>query len=115
VKVVVGEAVKSLPNLPATSPSDLFDLAFIDADKINNLNYFRESERLVRPGGVIIVDNVVRHGRVADPDIKDGDDDNVDGVRKLLKYIAESKTVEATTIATVGNKGFDGFLYAYKL
>lgn len=114
MKVIVGEGVKTLPTLPSSSPSDLFDLAFIDADKPNNVNYFREAERLVKSGGVIIVDNVVRHGRVADPTINDGDDGNVDGVRKLLKHIKESDSVEATTIATVGNKGFDGFLYALK-
>lgn len=112
VKVIVGQATESLATLDSAQP---FDLVFIDADKQNNVNYFKEAERLVRPGGVVIVDNVVRHGRVADPNIKDGEDENVDGVRTLLKYVKDSKRVEATTLATVGTKGYDGFLYAIKL
>ncbi|KAG8801336.1 hypothetical protein FRC16_000706 [Serendipita sp. 398] len=108
VKIVVGPAVDTLPNLPSSEP---FDLAFIDADKENNLNYFKEAERLIRPGGVIIVDNVVRRGRTADPDVID---QSVEGVRALLKYIKADAKVEATTIATVGMKGYDGFLYALK-
>ncbi|KAG8835195.1 hypothetical protein FRB91_001235 [Serendipita sp. 411] len=108
VKIVVGPAVDTLPNLPSSEP---FDLAFIDADKENNLNYFKQAERLIRPGGVIIVDNVVRRGRTADPDVID---QSVEGVRALLKYIKADAKVEATTIATVGMKGYDGFLYALK-
>ena len=87
-------------------------MAFIDADKANNANYFREAERLLRPGGVILVDNVVRRGRVADPSVTD---EAVEGTRELLHYIKGNKGVEATTIATVGSKGWDGFLYAVKL
>ena len=101
--------MKSLSELPSEEP---FDLAFIDADKPNNTNYFKEAERLVKPGGVIIVDNVVRHGRVADLSIKD--DKDVEGVRELLRYIQGNDAVEATTIATVGRKGYDGFLYAVR-
>ena len=106
---MLGPGVKSLSELPSEEP---FDLAFIDADKPNNTNYFKEAERLVKPGGVIIVDNVVRHGRVADLSI--GDDENVEGVRDLLRYIQGNDAVEATTIATVGSKGYDGFLYAVR-
>ncbi|KAG8823230.1 hypothetical protein FRC17_009383 [Serendipita sp. 399] len=108
VKIVVGSAVETLSDLPS---NELFDLAFIDADKENNVNYFKQAERLVRPGGVIIVDNVVRRGRVADPEVVDS---SVEGVRALLKYIKANAKVEATTIATVGTKGYDGFLYAVK-
>jgi len=109
VTIVLGPGVKSLSELPSEEP---FDLAFIDADKPNNTNYFKEAERLVRPGGVIIVDNVVRRGRVADLAIQN--DASIEGVRELLRYIQGSDTVEATTIATVGSKGYDGFLYALR-
>ena len=107
--MILGPAVKSLSELPS---EEQFDLAFIDADKPNNINYFKEAERLVRPGGVIIVDNVVRRGRVADEEIQD--DSSINGVRQLLRYVQASTLVEATTIATVGTKGYDGFLYAVK-
>lgn len=61
---------------------------------------------------VQIVDNVGRKGLVGDPSYTD---DSVEGVRNLLKYIKGDPEVEATTIATVGEKGYDGFLYAILL
>lgn len=59
-----------------------------------------------------MVDNVVRNARVADESIKDEDVADVRGVRDLLRYVQQDSTVEATTIATVGDKGYDGFMYA---
>ena len=56
-----------------------------------------------------IVDNVIRYGQVGDPDYSD---ENVEGIRTLLRTLKEDKDVEATTISTVGGKGFDGFLFA---
>lgn len=109
VKIIVDQATHALANLDG-----LFDLVFIDADKPNNTAYFREAERLTKCGGVIIVDNVVRHGIIADPEVKDGDDASCDGVRELLKYVRDSKRVDATTIASVDSKGFDGFMFAVK-
>jgi len=108
ISVIVGSAAESLAQLHPESP---FDLVFVDADKPSNLIYFTEAKRLVRPGGVIIVDNVVRYGRVADPEYSD---DNVEGVRKLLHALKDDKDVEATTIGTVGEKGYDGFIYAIR-
>ncbi|EGO01198.1 hypothetical protein SERLA73DRAFT_179311 [Serpula lacrymans var. lacrymans S7.3] len=109
VKLIVGNAPETIKEL---GPAESFDLAFIDADKQNNFTYFQESKRLVKKGGVIIVDNVVRYGRVADPTYLD---DRVEGVRTLLKGIKDDTEVDATTIGTVGEKGYDGFLYAIKL
>ncbi|TFK31540.1 O-methyltransferase family 3 protein [Crucibulum laeve] len=108
VEVMVGSASESLAKIQADPP---FDLIFIDADKPSNIIYFREAKRLVKKGGVIIVDNVVRYGHVADPEYSD---DNIEGVRKLLQALKDDKEVEATTIGTVGEKGYDGFLYALK-
>ena len=59
-----------------------------------------------------IVDNVVREGVVADPANTEPESD---GVRKLLKHLKDDKDIDATTIATVGEKGFDGFLFALVL
>ncbi|KAG8924022.1 hypothetical protein FRC01_012024 [Tulasnella sp. 417] len=109
VDVVVGPAIESLPKIGGDGT---FDLAFIDADKESNLEYFKQAKRLVRTKGVIIVDNVVRNGKVADPEEKDS---RVEGVRRLLEHIKGDNEVEGTTIATVGEKGYDGFLYAVKL
>jgi len=83
-----------------------FDLVFIDADKQGTPEYFELSLQLVRPGGLIVVDNVVRDGALADPDT---DDPRALGMRRFHELAAEQPRVEATTIQTVGSKGYDGF------
>jgi len=106
VDVRLGPALESLPHV--TGP---FDLVFIDADKPGNADYFTWAVRLARPGGVIIVDNVVRDGDVIDEAHPDPD---VQGVRRLNAVIANEPGVTATTIQTVGTKGYDGFTVAIK-
>ncbi|KAJ6545459.1 O-methyltransferase family 3 protein [Mycena capillaripes] len=108
VKIIVGLGHESMLQMHPDIP---FDLVFIDADKPGNVNYFTEAKRLVRKGGVIIVDNVVRYGRVADPEYTDA---NVEGVRALLRALKGDTDVEATTIGMVGDKGYDGFMYAIR-
>ncbi|KAH9946182.1 S-adenosyl-L-methionine-dependent methyltransferase [Epithele typhae] len=112
VKIVRGPAVDSLAALPSEPK---FDLAFVDADKRSNLAYLLEAERLVRPGGVIIIDNVVRYGRVSNPADPEHDGIDSQGVRRMLEHLKTDKNVDATTIATVGEKGWDGFCYAIRL
>ncbi len=104
VDVRVGPALDTLPTLEGP-----FDLVFIDADKPNNPGYFRHALRLTRPGSVIIVDNVVRGGRVADAA---STDPAVVGTRALADLLAAEPTVDATMIQTVGAKGYDGFAFA---
>jgi len=108
VTIVIGPAAESITKL---SPEVPYDLAFIDADKPNNPIYFFEAKRLVRKGGVIIVDNVVRSGHVSMPECTD---EKIEGVRRLLEAIEGDEEIDATTIATVGDKGYDGFIYAIK-
>jgi len=85
-EVRVGPALAALPGLVEEFGEGSFDLSFIDADKRNNPAYFRWALRLTRPGGAIVVDNVVRQGRVADT---------------------------AAALQTVGSKGYDGFAIAF--
>jgi predicted O-methyltransferase YrrM len=106
VEIRVGLALKTLPMLKSEGP---FDMVFIDADKENNAGYFQWALRLSRPGGVIIVDNVVREGKVADPA---NTDENVLGARRVVDLIAAEPRVSATAIQTVGGKSYDGFLLA---
>ena len=103
VTVRVGPAIETLPTL-----SGPFDLAFIDADKESNADYFDHAVRLSRPGGVIIVDNVVREGRVTDP----AGNAQVKGVRRMMDALSRDTRVSATAVQTVGVKGHDGFLMA---
>ena len=103
-RVIVGPALETLPTLEGP-----FDLAFIDADKPSNADYFAHALRLLRPGSVIIVDNVIRKGAVID---EGSDDPAVVGVRRLNALIASEPRVDATAIQTVGSKGYDGFAMA---
>lgn len=103
VEIIVGPAISRLPDLQGP-----FDLAFIDADKESNADYFDHAVRLSRPGGVIVVDNVVRNGAVIDP----GGNAMVQGVRRMMDAAHLDKRVTATAVQTVGAKGYDGFLMA---
>jgi predicted O-methyltransferase YrrM len=108
VEVRVGPALDSLPKLAAEGAGP-FDLVFIDADKANIPEYFEWGLKLGRPGGAIVVDNVIRNGAVLDPS---GRDDRVAGVRRLNDLLASRPDLNATTIQTVGGKGYDGFTLA---
>lgn len=108
VDIRVGKALDSLPVLEAERP-DPFDLVFIDADKVNNANYVRWALRLTRPGSVIIVDNVVRRGGIADAN---SPDEAVRASREVLELLAAEPRLDATALQTVGSKGWDGFAYA---
>lgn len=98
-ELIVGDAHETLPTL--TGP---FDLIFIDADKRSNPAYLEHSLRLSRPGTLIVADNVVREGALADPR-----DESARGVREFLERVAADPRLEATAIQTVGSKGWDGF------
>ena len=108
VDVRVGEAIDTLPLL-AQERIGPFDFIFIDADKPSNPQYLEWSLKLSRPGTVIIGDNVVRNGAVADATNTDG---NVIGVRRFFDLMAENPRLSATAIQTVGSKGYDGFSLA---
>jgi predicted O-methyltransferase YrrM len=108
VEIRIGPALESLPAL-AEDHLEPFDLVFIDADKENISAYFDWSVRLTRHGGVIITDNVVRDGGLVDPG---SPDPRVVGVRAFHDLLATRSDVDATTIQTVGAKGYDGYTLA---
>jgi predicted O-methyltransferase YrrM len=101
VDIVVGNALDTLPQLAGP-----FDLVFIDADKRSYPDYWDWSLKLSRPGTVIVADNVVRGGAVADPESRDP---AVQGVRRFNALVAAESRVSATVIQTVGSKAYDGF------
>jgi predicted O-methyltransferase YrrM len=107
-EVRVGRAVDSLQAI-AGEGQPPFDLAFIDADKESNPDYFSWALEHVRTGGLIIIDNVVRRGRVIDASDTEAD---ILGVRRVTEMISKESRVSATAIQTVGDKGYDGFLLA---
>ncbi|WP_159794599.1 O-methyltransferase [Puerhibacterium puerhi] len=105
VDVVVGPAAASAQRL-VDDGVEAFDLVFVDADKPSNPQYLRLALELTRPGSLIVVDNVVRAGAVADAG---SDDPRVLGSRRVLADVAADDRLEATVLQTVGGKGWDGF------
>ena len=65
----LGPALETLDALIADGEGGAFDFAFIDADKVNYQGYFQRALDLTRPGGLILIDNVLWSGKVADPEI----------------------------------------------
>ncbi|MFJ3812748.1 O-methyltransferase [Streptomyces sp. NPDC090056] len=108
VEVRTGAALDSLPKLEAEGAGP-FDLVFVDADKVNNPRYVEWALKLSRPGTVIVVDNVVRDGKVA---AEHPDDPSVTGTRAMFDLVAREPRLDATAFQTVGTKGYDGLLVA---
>ena len=104
VEVLTGRALDTLPGLHGP-----FDLIFIDADKRSNPEYLDHALALSRRGTLIVADNVVRDGAVADAA---SDDPSVQGVRAFFDRVAAEPRLRATAIQTVGVKGYDGFALA---
>jgi predicted O-methyltransferase YrrM len=104
VELRLGRALDTLPALLREGRGP-FDLIFIDADKPGYPDYFAWALKLSRRGSLIVADNVVRKGAVADPA---STDPMVQGVRRFTELVAAEPRVSATAIQTVGSKGYDG-------
>lgn len=105
VTIHVGAAVDTLPAVAEQHPEP-FDFIFIDADKPSNPIYLDWAVRLSRPGTVIILDNVIRDGKVLHPD---NPDPRIVGTRAAYEIIGTHPRLSATALQTVGSKGWDGF------
>jgi predicted O-methyltransferase YrrM len=108
VEVRVGQALDILAELKSSHTAP-FDLVFLDADKVNLLEYFRGALELSRPGTLIIADNVIRKGHILH---QDSVDPYVIGVQRFIRSLISETRVEATAVQTVGLKGYDGMIFA---
>jgi predicted O-methyltransferase YrrM len=108
VELLVGPALETLLRLDAESAGP-FDLTFIDADKASTPDDFTWALEHSRSGSLIVADNVVRYGTLADAA---SDDPKVQAQRHFHEMLAAEPRVSATTIQTVGSKGYDGFTIA---
>lgn len=106
VTIRIGTGLEMIPSLADHAP---VDMVLIDADKRNNTVYFEAAIAIAHPGTLIVVDNVVRSGGIADA-ANHGED--VEGARAVIDLAARDPRVEATVIQTVGRKGHDGMLIA---
>ena len=91
IKTIIKPALKSLKELE----NDKFDMVFIDADKMNYKEYYEKSLKLLNKGGLIIIDNVLWHGEVADE--KNNDKFTIN-IREFNKFVSEDKRVEQIII-----------------
>lgn len=103
-----GPALETMKRLEADAEGP-FDFVFIDADKVHSPDYFAWSVENCRPGALIVADNVVRDGTLAD---RASEDATIRAQRRLHEEIAANPRLSATTIQTVGSKGYDGFTLA---
>lgn len=108
VEVRLGSAHDSLPQL-AEQGAGPFDLVFIDADKASTPIYLTWALKLTKPGSLILIDNVVRDGAVADAASANPD---VQGIQQGLAMLASDSRISATALQTVGVKGYDGLAIA---
>lgn len=106
VDILVGRGTDVLPTLDGGEP---FDLVFVDADKESNTAYLDWAARLGRPGTVVVLDNVVRGGEVADADTADS---KVRGARRGVEMLGTDPRFDATALQTLDRKGWDGIAVA---
>lgn len=104
-KILNGDAAVLLQKM-ISEKEEPFDMIFIDADKPNYPQYFALSLQLSKSGTVIYGDNVIRNGELCNTN---SHDEKVNGVRQFIEKLGETKTVESTSLQTVGIKGYDGF------
>lgn len=107
VSILQGKALDTLSQLKERAALP-FDLIFIDADKPNNPKYLKRALDFSKKGTVIIADNVVRNGAVI---YDSSGDERVQGTREFFDLLKQEPRIEATAIQTVGEKGYDGFVY----
>ena len=107
IELRLGPALKSLEALLAEGQAASFDFAFIDADKGNYANYYERALALLRPSGLIAVDNVLWDGTVADPNNREPD---TEAIRAFNRMLRDDRRV-VSTLATIG----DGLALACKL
>ncbi|WP_281659235.1 O-methyltransferase [Halobacillus sp. Cin3] len=106
ISIHVGPALETLPMLENDEP---FDFIFIDADKENNPHYIEHVLKLSKPGTTILVDNVIRNGKILE---EDSGSESIHGIRQMFDLLHNHPRLESTVFQTVGNKGYDGFLLA---
>ena len=91
----IAPAIETLQALRDDGAEGTFDFAFIDADKTGYPDYYAHSLALVRSGGLILLDNMLRDGRVADPDI---DDASVQAIRDLNEQLHTDERIDLSLL-----------------
>ena len=95
IQLLLGLAEETLVELIKNGEAGTFDMAFIDADKVNYKIYYENCLDLLRPGGLILIDNVLWSGKTANPD--ETDDDTV-AIRELNLFVHNDKRVDLSLL-----------------
>ncbi len=95
INLQLGPALKTLQKLLNEGEEEQFDAAFIDADKVNLRNYYEKCLQLVRPGGLIMIDNVLWSGEVIDTSNQSAD---TRAIRELNTYIYNDERVDISLV-----------------
>jgi caffeoyl-CoA O-methyltransferase len=98
IELRLGPALETLRGLPSSEP---FDFAFIDADKSEYPDYYEECLRLLRPGGLVMLDNVFRDGKVLDPA---DDDPRTRATREINERAAADERVDVVMLAVADGR-----------
>jgi predicted O-methyltransferase YrrM len=106
IELHLAPAGETLANLLRKNGAGSFDFAFIDADKTSYDEYYEACLKLIRPGGLIAIDNTLWEGTVADPEVHDAD---TDAIRAINRKVADDPRVDAVLL-TIG----DGVMLAQK-
>lgn len=112
IEVLLGAGLDVLPKIRQEveeGKRQLFDFVFIDADKENNLQYLNEVVPICRSRSMIVVDNVVRRGQLADEELA-RTDTRIAGARRVVEAAGKDPRLECSLVQTVGEKNYDGFL-----
>ena len=107
VELRLGPALETLQGMVSNGDRGSFDFAFVDADKTGYRDYYERCLELLRPGGLVVFDNMLWEGKVADPHARDED---TRAIRELNELVSADERV-ASSLLQVG----DGVLLAMKL
>ena len=116
IEIILGQGVDVLPKLKAEIGQGMrpkFGFCFLDADKPNNWTYFQHCVDMAVSGACIVVDNVVRRGKLVDPEKRETK--AVVGAREVVEGVGKDPRVEGVVMQTVAEKNYDGFLMAVVL
>jgi len=107
IELILAPAIQTLDQLLANGEQESYDFVFIDADKPEYPNYYEQSLQLIRPSGLIVIDNVLWYGKPAEPDEKDKD---TQAIREFNQKLFNDKRVQISMLTIA-----DGATLAMKL
>ena len=114
VEILLGPALDHLPRLHQEvleGKRERFGLTFIDADKGNNYTYLDWAVKMSHSGGVVVVDNVVSKGNLANAEAAKTNQMAAGG-RDVVERVGRDERVDGVVLQIVGEKDYDGFLFA---